>query len=558
MRLKIHLKIHLKIPLKIQQKRILIAVFPVVALLVAALLGASSRSSIGPKPGGILTVGRLSDSITLDPANATDAESFKVTRQIFENLVQYNATTTQVVPGLAARWETSRDGLTWLFHLRHGIYFHDGAPLDAPAVVANFRRWMNQDDPSHLGDFEYWGYMFGGFPGLVRAVEAVAPDTVKLTLRFPYAPLLSTLAMPPFGIASPAAFQKYGIDFGRHPVGTGPFALEKWLPGERIILQANPNYRGTRYPGRVIFEVVGDPSRLFQEFRAGNLDIIENLTPEQAAIVKQDPGLNLYLRQGVNLAFLSLNTTRKPLDNVLVRQAINLAINKARLATEIYGGLAEPADGPLPQSVWGRVPGNPGSPLRSREASSSSGSDLPAARTLLKKAGYENGFAVTLWVMPLPRPYLPRPLAAAEAIRADLAGLGISVRIQELDWADFLQKTSQGEHEMALMGWTGENGDPDNFIHALLDPTNIGGGTFGNTMFYRNPKLHSLLMQARSMTGEAARSRLYQKAQAIIQADAPWAPLVHTTPAVATNHAVKGYVPHPCGYDNLAGVWLKR
>ncbi len=534
--------------------------------------GNNARQSVGPRQGGTLTVGRLSDSITLDPANATDAESFKVTRQIFENLVQYNATTTQVVPGLAARWETSRDGLTWTFHLRRGVRFHDGAPLDAAAVVANFHRWMNQEDPNHLGDFEYWGYMFGGFPGLVRSVEAVAPDTVKLTLRYPYAPLLSTLAMPPFGIASPAAFQKYGADFGRNPVGTGPFALEKWLPGERIILRANPDYWGTRRPERIIYEVIRDPYNLFREFSAGNLDIIDNLTPEQAAVVKQDPRLNLYLREGFNIAFLSLNNTRKPFDNVLVRQAINLAINKERIAQQIYGGLAEPADGPLPGSVWGRNAAPYVAPSVASSAAPFTASpkgtspkndqsyrfDPPAARALLKKAGYENGFATSLWVMPLARPYLPKPLAVAEAVRADLASIGIDVQILELDWADFLEKTSRGEHEMALMGWTGENGDPDNFIHALLDSSNIGGGTFGNTMFYRNPKLHSLLMQARSTPDQAARSRLYQKAQAIIQADAPWVPLVHTTPAMATNRAVKGYVPHPSGYDSLAGVWLER
>ena len=200
------------------------------SLLLALCLALSlSRAAVAQTPlkGGTFVFGRGADSVGLDPAVVTDGESFRVTRNIYESLLEYKRDSTEVTPGLAERWETSPDGLTWKFALRRNVKFHDGTPFNAEAVVFNFERWMLESHPYHKGVFEYWKSMFGGFPGFVTSVKALDDTTVEFTLEKPMAPFLANLAMPMFGIASPTAIKKYGEDYFKNPVGTGPFRFKE-------------------------------------------------------------------------------------------------------------------------------------------------------------------------------------------------------------------------------------------------------------------------------------------------------------------------------------------
>ncbi|MBO8127316.1 MAG: ABC transporter substrate-binding protein [Firmicutes bacterium] len=520
-------------------------VLTLVALLVISLAG----TTMAAKKGGTLIFGRGGDSVGLDPANVTDGESFKVTRQIYDTLVQFKRENTEVIPGLAHSWDVSEDGKVWTFYLREGIKFHDGTPFNAEAVKFNFERWMYEDHPYHIGgDFAYWGYMFGGYPGIVDHVEAVDEYTFRVYLKEPLGPFLNNLAMPCFGIASPTAIKKYGEDFFKNPVGTSAFIFEEWVRDDKIVLRANHDYWGEGpYLDKLIFRSIPDNSARFIELQAGTIDIADGLNPDDVEFIKRDPNLKLYLRPSMNVGYLAMNQMKEPFDNVLVRRAINHAINKEAIVEAFYAGLAQPAKNPLPPSVWGyndNIEPYEYNPAKAKE--------------LLKEAGYPNGFTADLWAMPVPRPYMPDGRKIAEAIQADLAVIGIKTNIVSFDWGTYLQKTEAGEHDMALLGWTGDNGDPDNFLYVLLDKDNAKVGSAGNIAFYKSDELHELLIKAQQSSDKEERTKLYMKAQEIIHQDAPWVPIAHSTPPIGAKAYIKDYIPHPTSAEKLNQVWLDK
>ncbi len=501
------------------------------------------------KQGGTLVYGRGKDSVKLDPANVTDGESMKVTKQILDTLVTYKKGGTEVVPHLAKSWNVSEDGLVWKFHLREGVKFHDGTKLDAQAVKFNFERWMNKDHPYHQGEFVYWGYMFGGFPGIIKGVEAVDDYTIKFTLKSKSATFLPNLAMAPFGISSPKAIKEHGEDYFKHPVGTGPFKFQEWEQGDRIVLVKNKNYwkEGKPYLDKIVFRNIPDNNARFMELQSGTIDMMDGVNPNSVPKLKETDKLKLVLRPSMNVGYLAMNFMKEPFDEPLVRKAINHAINKEEIIESLYAGLAKPAKNPLPPSIWGY-----------NEDTDPYEYDLEKAKELLAEAGYEDGFETTLWSMPNPRPYFPQPKLIAQAIQADLKEIGIKAEIKTYDWGTYLNKTENGEHDMALLGWTGDNGDPDNFLYVLLDKDNAVKGSAGNIAFYRSDELHDLLIEAQQTLDKDKRTKLYKEAQKVINKDAPWVPMAHSTPPLGLKNEINGYVPSPLGIEKLDGVWIKK
>ncbi len=499
------------------------------------------------KFGGALVYGRGGDSVKLDPADVSDGESMKVTMQIFDTLVDYKPGSTSVIPSLAKSWETSEDGLVWTFYLEEGVKFHDETDFNAEAVVFNVKRWMNEDHPYHQGEFVYWGYMFGGYPGIVDKVEAVDDYTVKFTLNTKSAPFLSNLAMAPFAISSPAAIKEYGDDYFKNPVGTGAFKFVEWNRGDRIEVVRNKDYwKGKPYLEKIIFRSIPDNTARFMELQSGTIDMMDGVNPDSVAQVKANDALKFSLRPSMNVGYLAMNFDKEPFDNKLVRKAVNHAINKEEIIEALYAGLAKPAKNPLPPSLWGyndQVEAYDYNPEK--------------AKKLLAEAGYPNGFKTTLWAMPVPRPYMPQPQLIAQAMQADLEKVGIKADIQSYDWGTYLEKTQNGEHDMALLGWTGDNGDPDNFLYVLLDKDNAVKGSAGNISFYKSDKLHDILIKAQKTSDRAERTELYKKAQEITHDDAPWVPMAHSTPPIALKDEVMNYIPSPLGIEHLNEVWKK-
>lgn len=510
---------------------------------------AAEPAKSGPKQ---LIVGRGGDSVGLDPIQQTDGESFKVTENVFDTLVGYEEESTQVVPSLAEKWEISPDGLTYTFHLRSGVKFHDGTDFNAEAVKWNFERWMDKNHPQHNKEgFEYYNDMFGGYKGdkdhVIKSVEAVDPLTVKFTLNRPLAPFIQNLGMSCFAIASPTAVQKLGPEkFNENPVGTGPFVFKEWKRNDTITLEKNPNYWNAGYPklDKLVFKVIPENTARLTALTSGEIDLMDGLNPDDAQAVKDNPDLQLILRPSMNIGFVGFNVEKKPLDNPKVREALSYAINKPAIIEAFFAGLGEPAVNPMPPSIWGY-----NSNIKDREF------NLDKAKQLLAEAGYPNGFKIKFWAMPVPRPYMPDGVKIAEAIQQDLKKIGVEAEIVTMEWATYLEKTKAGEQEMFLLGWTGDNGDPDNFLATLLDKNNIGGN---NRTRWANEEAHKLLMQAQSAVTKEEREKLYQQVQEIIFKDVPMVPLAHSTPALAAKANVINYKPHPKGSESLEKVDFKE
>ncbi|MET3290137.1 UNVERIFIED_CONTAM: peptide/nickel transport system substrate-binding protein [Brevibacillus sp. OAP136] len=501
----------------------------------------------GPKQ---LIFGRGGDSVGLDPIQTDDGESAKITENVFETLVKYEPTNTNIVPGLAESWEISPDGKTYTFKLRQGVKFHDGTDFNAEAVVWNFNRWMDKSNPFHNKDgYVYYNDMFGGYKGdkdhVIDTVKAIDASTVEFKLFRPVSPFLNNLGMYCFGISSPTAVQKFGDKYIENPVGTGPFKFVEWKRNDSITLEKNPDYWNKGLPklDKLVFKVIPDNSARLTALNSGEIDIMDGLNPDDAQSVKDNKDLQLFLRPGMNVGFLSFNVEKKPFDNPKVREAIAYAINKPALIEAFFAGLGEPAVNPMPPSVWGY-----NDAIKDREY------NLDKAKQLLAEAGFPNGFKTKFWAMPVPRPYMPDGQKIAEAIQQDLKKIGVETEIVTMEWATYLEKTKNGEQDMYLLGWTGDNGDPDNFLYVLLDKNNIGSG---NRSRYANEEVHKLLLQAQSEPSKDKRTELYKQAQELIYKDVPLIPIAHATPPIAGKAGITGYQPHPTGSESLENVEWK-
>ncbi len=520
-------------------KRILILLLAAGALAFALLRRTPSPDAPGETPAAraqTLVFARGKDSIKLDPADITDGESAKVTTQIFETLVRYKDGSTEVEPSLAVAWEAGPDGLSWTFTLREGVLFHDGSPCDAEAVVFSFRRQMDPAHPAHTGDFIYWHDMFGDVAG----VDALDAKTVRFTLKHPHAPFLSNLAMFSAGIVSPAAFARHGAAFARNPVGTGPWVFTSWERDARIELAANDRYWGGRPAmDRLVIRVVPDNTARYLLLADGKIHLMDGLSPQHVRPVRENPRLALHADAGMNVAYLALNNAAAPFDNVCARKAVAHALDIPGIARGLYLGTAEPAANPLPPTIWGH---NNDLAPRTR--------DPDAARKLLAEAGVAPGTRVTLAAFSNPRPYMPEPAKVATAIRSALKEIGLDCVVEMRDWAEHLAHVQAGNHQMCLLGWSGDNGDPDNFLHVLLDRDNTAPPA-SNLSFYRSEPAHELLLAARRESAPERRAALYREAQAVIHADCPMIPLVHASQMMVSTVALKGFALHPVGLVRL-------
>ncbi|WP_099352802.1 ABC transporter substrate-binding protein [Fredinandcohnia onubensis] len=488
-----------------------------------------------------LVFGRGGDSVSLDPISTTEGETFKVTVNIFETLINYGEQDTTLQPGLATEWTPSEDGIEYTLKLREGVKFHDGTDFNAEAVVKNFERWMNGD----ADQFPYYT-MFGGFKGdeghVIKEVIAEDDFTVKFILNRPQAPFLKNLAMSPFGIASPTALEKFGGDFMKNPVGTGPFKFVEWKENDRITLEKNADYWMEGYPKleKIIFRSIPENSARLNALLAGEIDLMDGVNPSDLTQIEGNPDLQTFERPSMNVGYLGFTVNRPPFDNKLVRQALNHAIDKEGIIAAFYGGLAEPAKNPLPPALEGYNDDIEPYPY-----------DLEKAKELLAEAGYPDGFEMELWAMPVPRPYMPDGMKVAEVIQSSFAEIGVKAEIKSVDWGTYLEQASKGEFDAYMLGWTGDNGDPDNFIYTLLDKDSIGSNNYS---YYSNDELHDILIEAQTIPDQEQRNELYKKAQEIIHEDSPWAPLVHSTPLLAGKKNLKGLLPHPTGSDILTKV----
>jgi len=522
-------------------------------LTVILILGMTMS---GMAQGKVLVFGSSGDAVRLDPADVTDGESIQRMDNIFEGLVEYESGSTEIKPCLAESWDVSEDGTEIVFNLRKGVKFHDGTDLNADAVVFSFERQYNPEHPYYqYGEWPYYLYMYSD----IEKMEKIDDYTVKLTLKAPNASIMTSLAMFTVCIVSPSNAEKYKEDAFKNPCGTGPFKFVEWVKDDHITLEANEDYwRERAQLDQLIFRVIEDPSARLLALEVGEVHGIEYPNPSDFERIESNPELQLMSEPGMNIAYMAMNTGfgyvdankngvkdpdeqleklpgyYEPLTKKEVRQAINMAIDKKSIVDNVFMGEAIVATNGMPPNLFGHndeIEDYPYDPERAKE--------------LLAEAGYPDGFEVTLHVMPVSRPYMFDPPKVGEAIQSYLAAVGIDVNFYQIDWGTYLQETEAGMHQMCLLGWTGDNGDPDNFMNVLYGLNACSIGTAGNYAFYTNQTNQELLTQAVRTYDVDKRITYYKKAQEMIHEDAGWVFLAHANQSLVFRNNVEGYVLHP-------------
>lgn len=503
------------------------------ALTVEGCGGSGGTNGAG---ASTLVVARVKDAVTLDPAQATDGLSLNLTQEVLWGLVRFRPGTFDIAPALAQSWSASPDGRKWTFRLRKGLKFSDGTPVDARAVKFNFDRWRLVNDPNHGNDvYQYYAAMFGGFPGIISNVEAPNSSTVIFSLARPLAPFLHDVAMPSFAIGSPSAIRAGHEAFARAPVGYGPYTVAEWIKDDHITLQANPLFKSTAKPAyaTVIVRDIPDQATSVLSLQKGDVDVLTDPRPDDAAQLAKQRGITIYQQPSNNNSYVALNMEKAPFDKLPVRRAIAYAMNVEQIVHAFYSQGAVVADNWTPPKMLGENPAVKHVPF-----------DPNRAKALLAQAGV-NGFATQLYYPTAPRPYMPEPQRIAEAIQADLKAVGITVTLAPFEWGVFLNKIRNGEHPMCLIGWSGDNGDPDNFMYPLLDEDSAHKPNAQNYSFWRDPNFHKLMLAGQATSDDAKRAAVYRQANAMIVDQVPAVQIVHTTVPIAFKSSIGGYIPRP-------------
>lgn len=507
-------------------------------LLVSFLAGCGGGGSAGDGAGAPLVMARVKDAVGLDPSHQTDGLSFNTTSEVMENLVAFRPGSFDLVPALATKWSANADGTLWTFDLRPGAVFADGTPADAAAVKFNFDRWRLPNDPNR-GNFEYSYYadIFGGFPGVIRDVTVVSPARVRFTLTHPLGPFLRDLAIAPFAIGSPTAIKADPKAFELKPVGSGPYTVAEWVRDDHITLSANPSYNGPLPKPAyhtVVIRDIPDQATSVLSLQKGDIQMLTDPRPDDAKVLAAQTGIKIVDQPSNNVAYLALNMDKKPFDELAVRQAVAYAIDSAAIAHGLY------SSGTVIASNW-----TPPGMLGENAALKPYARDVARAKALLRGAGFPNGFSTDIYYPTAPRPYMPEPQRLAETLQAQLKDAGINVTLQPYEFGVFLSKVRNGEHQMCLIGWSGDNGDPDNFFYPLLDEDSAHKGTAQNYSFWRDPAFHALMLAGQGTADEAKRRGIYERANAMVHDVVPAVPLVHTVVPIALSAAISGFVPSP-------------
>ncbi len=502
-------------------KRLLISTALVMALGAPAF-AQDYTPDPNAKSGGGIVVTYKDDVATLDPAIGYDWQNWSMIKSLFDGLMDYVPGTTELRPGLAESYEISEDGMTFTFHLRAGVKFHNGREMTADDVKYSLDRVTTPATQSPGAGFfgSIMGYdaMADGSAASLEGVTVVDPLTVQIKLSRPDATFLHVMALNFASVVAKESVAEAGDDFGHHPVGTGAFKLGEWTIGQRLVFEKNADYwrAGLPYLDTVTFEVGQEPIVALLRLQNGEVDVPgDGIPPAKFTEVMADPEQAARVVEGGQLqtGYITLNVTNPPLDNVDVRKAINMAINKDRI-TQIINGRAVPATQPLPPSMPGYTDGYAGYAY-----------DIDGAKALLAGAGLADGFDTELFVMntdPNPR--------IAQAIQQDLAAIGVRASIQSLAQANVIEAGGAGTAPMIWSGgmaWIADFPDPSNFYGPILgcDGAVEGGWNWSK---YCNEDLDAEATAADSMTDPAKvgdRMAMWSDVYMEVMEDAPWVPV---------------------------------
>lgn len=488
------------------------------------------------------------------PALYTSGTTFDASSvPLYNRLVEFKSGTTELAPGLAESWDISEDGLSVTFHLRAGVKFHetrDFTPtrdLNADDVIFTFMHQMDEGNPFHAvggSTFEYFDGM--GMGDLIASIEKVDDLTVRFNLTRREIPFLANLGMDFASIVSAEyadhLLEQDNIDaINNAPIGTGPFVFVNYQQDAVVRFKANDDYWGERPAvDNLIFAITPDASVRYQKLLAGECHVMSYPNISDVEGMRTSDEVNLLEQEGFNVGYLAFNTNEAPFDNPQVRQALTMAVNKDAIIDAVFQGAGEVAKNPLPPTIWGYNDDIQPWPY-----------DPVAARAMLDDAGIGE-LTTAIWAMPVQRPYNPNARRMAELIQADWAAIGVTGEIVSYEWGEYLKRSGEPDRAGAiLLGWTGDNGDPDNFLTGLLTCDGVGGY---NRSFWCNEEFDAAVLEARTTEDTAQRVELYHEAQEIFHEDAPWITTGHSVVYLPVRNEVQGYVISPLGKHDFSHV----
>lgn len=478
-----------------------------------------------PRRGGTLNVAFASDTKTLDPVFSINFSERQPLYLLYNTLLALKPDFS-VAPELAERWEMSPGSRTLTLHLRTGVKFHDGTDFDASAVKFNIDRRLDEKVGSPQR---------GQMREMIDGVDVVDPSTVAIRLKGPSPNLLGMLAQREGFMVSPAAVEKAGKDLATNPVGTGPFVFKEWVPGNRLVVERNPNYwdKGKPYLDGVVFRDISNTAVAIQRLLTGEADYASALSPIDVKQIQSRPGIVLDASAVGRWYALQYQVNKPPFDNVKLRQAIAHAIDRKRIVDIVMSGGAALSNGPTPNSLWWAAPDIKGHDH-----------DPAKAKALLAEAGHPNGIELTLST-----PQIALLQQVNQLVQEQLKAVGINVKLDPVAQSDWYPRVVQLAINFTPMRWS-QRPDPDGFMSLLFHSKGAG-----NSTKYSNPEVDRLIDQARGLTDQSERAAAYRKAQEIMMADLPYIPLFFSLEYAAMRETVKGHVWVADEIPRLRDLW---
>lgn len=497
----------------------------------------ASGATAGTATADTLTFAQGADPRGLDPAMVDDGESAKIMCNIYEGLLKYNKDNTNIEPCLAESWDISADKTKYTFHLRKNVKFQDGTDFNADAVKASIERQL---EPNVTDDMPYASFVFGSKKDKtgVKEVKVIDANTVEIDLFSPETPFLKNLAMAMAApIVSPTALKKYSNNLNEHPVGTGPYTFVSWSKGQSVVLKANDSYWGDKAKTKnVVFRFIKENSARVIALTSGEVDIIDGI---DSTVVNQvtSAGDKMYTADGMNINYMAYNTTTSNIfKNADARKAFSEAVNVPEMVKSLYKDYATPATSVMPSFMGGY----------SADIKQTA-FDKAKATADLAKAGIKT---INMITYSNPRPYnTVGGQVLAETIQGYLKDCGVTCNIKTYDWTTYKAVVKKGDYDICFYGWTGDNGDADNFMNLLSNPD-----PSMNVSHYKNADYTALINKGLATDEGDARNKIYTDCEKKVAADNVWLPISHAKLLAAYNPKVSNFIYHQTGVVHLENV----